>query len=229
MGWKRNEALDEAETALIAAANRVRGSLEAELESLRRSDPHSAKRFLASWNPNWAKKYLHNAEAKVRKWRRFFPHLAGVRQAYEIGVGPGYLFRLLMDVYGVQLSGCDVEPGHTLVFEALRQELGIAHLVETHRVRPRREIPITEGSEAMLAFLTSFCETYSVADYRWLLDHCRERLSGDKQVLILFNARCFEVDGVQQFFQRNAEFPLLGEHQAASKPHAAAFCRVRLA
>jgi len=198
---------------------------------LTRHDLKHARQYYNSWTPDWARKYLDGARNQVGKCRRFLPHLTGFDRAYEIGVGPGFLLKLLTDVHGVAIRGCDVGPDEALVFHAMHEELGIAELVQVHRVRPRQEIPIVEGSEALLAFKTFFCETYTVADYRWLLDHCRERLSGDKQVILLLNACCFDVDGVQAFFMGRAEFPLLDPNISPSQQHwdNRTFCRVRLA
>ena len=215
---------------LLAGASRVRRRIDKFIERLRDEDPRRAASFERRLNPDWAHKYLDLAAMQVRKWPMFMPHLTGFSRGYEIGVGPGYLFRLLMEVRGTEMRGCDVDPARAVVFRELRREFGITDLVDIHKVEPRQEIPIAEGSDALLAFFTSFCECFSLDDYRWLFDHCRERLSGDKQVFLLLNPRCYDAAGLDAFLRRHAEFPLLDRTrpEAEQRHRTRAFCRLSL-
>ncbi len=196
------------QSSLLHSAELVGSRLQSRLAELKRSDPEEARRFYRSWTPTWAAKYISNASGQINKLSGFLPYFTGVRQAYDVGVGPGFLARLLMDAQGVRLFGCDVEPGGTLVFEELRKELGLEQCVQIHTVQPRQPIPIPEGCDTLIGFRASFSEGYTPADYQWLFDHCRERLTGDKRVVWLLNSASYEVEGVKDFFLRRAEFPL---------------------
>jgi hypothetical protein len=226
----------------LAAAETVLRAFDAEYQRLREVDPERAASFYASLVPSSANllpahaepnalKYLRQAEGHVYKWATYFhPHMASVRKGYELGVGPGYLFRLLMDVYGMEMRGCDLNPDRNLIFRELRKELKIADLVDVHEVGSGGDIPIPEDCDAVMGFWTVFTERWSVHDHIWFLDHCRERLVGEKQVFLLFNSDGYDnCPEVQAFYRRRAEFPL--RDNAMCDLHERdknAFCIVRL-
>lgn len=159
-------------------------------------------------------KYIRSAGAHVRKWRTYTPYMSGLRKAFEIGVGPGYLFRMMMELYGTDMRGCDLDPTTNRVFRDLREELGISARVMTHKVVARRDIPIPEGSEAVIGFWTVFTETFSLDDHKWFVAQCREKLVGPKKLVLLFNARGYdECPEVFKWYQTFAEFPLLNEDE----------------
>lgn len=229
-GDRSEDAFDRVQRELLAAAQRVRGRIEAHLEELRRTDPSKAEDFWERLTPVWKDKYCDRAGEHIAKWREFMPHLDGFAQAYEIGVGPGSLFRLLAELKGVRMWGCDVDPERSVVFRELRKELGISGRVDNHPVQRRTPVPIPEGTEALIAFYTTFSRKFSVQDWEWLLDFCRERLVGEKWILMLPNPKSFGREGVAEFFRRKADFPLLDAKAPEDSQlwHNRAFCRFSL-
>ncbi len=225
MSWKK------ARVALNAHADIIKARVDAHIAHLEAVDPERAKHFISRLTPELKAKHLDAARFQIGKWGKFLPHLTGVTRSYEIGVGPGYLLKLMILVHGTKATGCDLDPSHAKVFELLWKELGVADLVEIHRVRRRRPIPVPDGADAVLAFSTTFNEGYTLADHQWFVDHLRERLVGEKQVFMLFNTRCFEHEGVREFYSGIADFPLLDPSRAAQVQHwdSQAFCRLRLA
>ena len=230
-GDQTGEAFDQVQRELVAAAGRVRGRLEAHLEELRRTDPAKAEDFWERLTPEWKDKYCDRAGEHIAKWREFMPHLDGFAQAYEIGVGPGSLFRLLTDLKGVRMWGCDADPEHSIVFRELRKEVGISDRVDNFPVQRRTPVPIPEGTEALMGFYTTFSRKFSVQDWEWLLDFCRERLVGEKWIVMLPNPKSFGREGVAEFFRRKADFPLLDPKvpEESQLWHNRVFCRFRLA
>lgn len=202
------DELRRVELLILDAANAVHARLQSRYEELQRKTPVPARKFRENWTPQWADKYLVNAPAQIHKNTRFLRYFAGSSQVFDVGVGPGFLMKLLIEAQGLRVFGCDVESGKTLVFDELRKELGLEPFVQTHRVRPRQPIPIPEGCDTLMAFRASFCDFYTTADYDWLFDHCRERLVGPKRIVLLLNGRSYEVEGVKDYFRRRAEFPL---------------------
>jgi hypothetical protein len=157
-------------------------------------------------------KYIRSVEGHVRKWRSFTPYLSGLRKAFEIGVGPGYLFHIMIEVYGTDMRGCDLEPSKNRVFRDLREELGLSDRVMTHKVVARQDIPIPEGSEAVLGFWTVFTETFSLDDHKWFVAQCREKLVGPKKLALLFNTRGYdERPEIFKWYQTLGAFPLLAQ------------------
>ncbi len=222
---------ERVERGLLEAAEKVRSRIEAHYERLWSEDPKRAERFWLRLTPEWKDKYLDRAQGHIRKWKQFMPHLDGFASAYEIGVGPGSLFALLRELKGVAMRGCDTDPDETVVFRELRREIGIADLVDNHAVRRRQPLPLPEGAEAVLGFYTTFSRKFSVEDWQWLLDFCRERLAGDKLILLVPNPKSFGREGVNEFFRKRAEFPLRDPKVPEERQlwHERAFLRLSLA
>lgn len=157
-------------------------------------------------------KYVRSVGGHVRKWRVFTPYLGGLQKAFEIGVGPGYLFRLMIELYGTDMRGCDLDPAKNPVFRDLRKELGLSERVMTHKVIANNDIPIPEGSEAVMGFWTVFTETFSLDDHKWFVAQCREKLVGPKKLVMLFNTRGYdERPEIFDWYKTFAAFPLLNE------------------
>jgi hypothetical protein len=172
----------------------------------------SVRGVTANVNEPRVMKYIRSVEAHVRKWRNFTPYLSGLRKAFEIGVGPGYLFHIMIEVYGTDMRGCDLDLAKDRVFRDLREELGISDRVMTHKVVARQDIPIPEGSEAVLGFWTVFTETFSLDDHKWFVAQCREKLVGPKKLVLLFNTRGYdERPEIFRWYQTLGAFPLLAE------------------
>lgn len=172
----------------------------------------SVRGVAANVNEPRVMKYVRSVEGHVRKWRTFTPYLSGLRKAFEIGVGPGYLFHIMIEVYGTDMRGCDIDPAKNRVFHDLREELGLSDRVMTHKVVARQDIPIPEGSEAVLGFWTVFTETFSLDDHKWFVAQCREKLVGPKKLVLLFNTRGYdERPEIFRWYQTIGAFPLLAE------------------
>jgi hypothetical protein len=212
--------LSEIENELIATVNALGAHYDAEYSALRATDPERAEQYFFDLWPAQrhlagrvseprALKYVRGARAHITKWApTYFQFFGGLKSAYEIGVGPGYLLRLMIDHLGLQMSGCDVSRDATPLFDDIRRAIGVSHLVEDHKVTPRQEIPITPGAEALLAFQTVFNFGFTLDDHRWFLEQCRQKLSGPKKVFILFNAQGFDDEPeVQAFYRARAQFP----------------------
>ncbi|MBS7789892.1 hypothetical protein KTR66_07795 [Roseococcus sp. SDR] len=204
---------DDLAEPLIQAGERVGERLTAEFELLRAMyDPEAlsprlgfARRsapglpMLTEDGSRWRSapvKYAVDARSKMEKWRKFMPFLKGFEAAFEIGVGPGYLFRLMMDFYGTRMTGCDIEFEQLGVYDALRSELGIKHLIREHFVARRVSTPVTPGSEAVLAFWLAFDSErdeegvrtgWTVEDHEWFLADIARQLSGRRQFICRFN------------------------------------------
>jgi hypothetical protein len=222
-------SVDAVRADLTAAARHVLGKIrdhQARLEG----DPVRAERFNRRLTEALVTKYLVRVEKPLAFWPGVLPHLVGFSRGYEIGVGPGYLFKLLMETQSVQMRGCDCDPNRSVVFRELRRTLGIEDLVDVHPVRRRRPIPIPEGTQALLGFFTEFNYGYSLDDWRWFLDHCRERLTGPKLVYLLPNVKALKREGVAEYFARLGEHPLLRPGAPAVVPPALRrlFCRIQL-
>src|ERR1700753_3570311 len=111
---------------IIAAARRVCARFDAEYERLSKEDAEGASKHYWSLVPSQlnlketakalegranepqAMKYLRRAGGHVKKWNRFLPYLAGFKKVFEIGVGPGYLFKTMIEYYGTDMRGCDL-------------------------------------------------------------------------------------------------------------------------
>ena len=237
-----DQQLAEIEAKLVKAAVRVRNRLDQEYESLKLTSPDDAGLFYHNLVPSnriyageidepVAMKYLRHATGHVHKWVPILPFLSGLRKVYEIGVGPGYLFRMMMDYYSTDMVGCDIDPRKNLIFDKLRNELGIADRVQLHRVISGHDIPIPEGTEGLCAFWTVFNFGWSVADHAWFIEHCREKLVGEKRLVLLFNARGYDDQPeIQEFYRNRARFPFL-ESDIAPRFHPRdknAFCVLNL-
>src|SRR5689334_4709223 len=102
------------EAEIIAAAKRVEAGYHREEQQLALTDANAAAQFFRVIAPSDKRlhanvdkprvmKYIRSVEGHVLKWRLFTPYMSGLRKAFEIGVGPGYLFRLMMDLYGTDM------------------------------------------------------------------------------------------------------------------------------
>jgi hypothetical protein len=222
---------------LIQAGERVGERLQAEFELLRAMyDPEALSPrlgfartaltpgapLLAEDGSRWPAapvKYAIEARRSVEMWREFLPFLGGIEAAFEIGVGPGYLFRLMMDLYGTQMTGCDVEINELAVYDAIRSELGIRHLVQEHFVAKRVSTPVTPGAEAVLAFALVFDKGFdasgarwlwSVEDHEWFLHDLASQTRGRRRLICRFNKRWLKNDNrdVVLFYRRVGIQPL---------------------
>jgi hypothetical protein len=234
------------ESEIIEAVKRVEARYHKEQQQLALTDARAAadffrfiapsgKRLHANIDEPRVMKYVRSVEGHVRKWRLYVPYMSGLRTAFEIGVGPGYLFRIMMDLYGTDMRGCDLDPAKNRIFRDLREELGLSARVMTHKVVAGQDIPIPEGSEAVLGFWTVFTETFSLNDHKWFVAHCRQKLVGAKKLVLLFNTRGYdECPEVFEWYKTFAEFPLLAQSvggEAAQKMNPrdrAAFCVAEL-
>jgi hypothetical protein len=211
------------ETEIIEAVKRVEAGYHKEQQQLALTDANAAADFFRAIVPSGRRlhatvdeprvmKYIRSVEAHVRKWRFYTPYMSGLQKAFEIGVGPGYLFRIMMDLYGTDMRGCDLDPAQNRVFRDLREELGLSDRVMTHKVVAGRDIPIPEGTEAVLGFWTVFTEKFSLDDHKWFVAHCREKLVGPKRLVLLFNTRGYdECPEVAEWYRTLGEFPFLAE------------------
>ena len=211
------------EAEIIEAAKRVEARYHKEQQQLALTDANAAAEFFRAIAPSRQRlhasldeprvmKYIRLVEAHVRKWRLYTPYMSGLRKAFEIGVGPGYLFRIMIDLCGTDMRGCDLDPAKNRVFRDLREELGLSARVMTHKVVAGQDIPIPEGSEAVLGFWTVFTETFSLDDHKWFVAQCREKLVGPKKLVLLFNTRGYdERPEIFEWYQTFGEFPLLTE------------------
>lgn len=211
------------EAELIEAAKRVEARYHQEQQQLALSDANAAAEFFRAIVPSGQRlhadvdeprvmKYIRYVEAHVRKWRLYTPYMSGLQKAFEIGVGPGYLFRIMIDLFGTDMRGCDLDPAKNRVFRDLREELGLSARVMTHKVVAGQDIPIPEGSEAVLAFWTVFTETFSLKDHKRFVAQCREKLVGPKKLVLLFNTRGYdERPEIFEWYKTVGEFPLLAE------------------
>ena len=213
----------EIEAEIIEAVKRVEAGYHQEQQQLALTDPNAAADFFRTIAPSRQRlqadvdeprvmKYIRSVEAHVRKWRLYTPYMSGLRKAFEIGVGPGYLFRIMMDLYGTDMRGCDLSPAKNRVFRDLREELGLTARVMNHKVVAGKDIPIPDGSQAVLGFWTVFTETFSLDDHKWFVAQCREKLRGPKKLVLLFNGRGYdECPEIFKWYRTFAEFPLLRE------------------
>jgi hypothetical protein len=236
------------EVEIIEAVKRVEAGYHREQQQLALTDANAAAEFFRAIVPSGQRlhadideprvmKYIRLVEAHVRKWRLYTPYMSGLRKAFEIGVGPGYLFRMMIDLYGTDMRGCDLDPAKNRVFRDLREELGLSARVMTHKVVAGKDIPIPDGSDAVLGFWTVFTEKFSLKDHKWFVAHCREKLVGPKKLVLLFNTRGYdECPEIFKWYQTFAEFPLLAEgaavgvgpRQKVNPRDRAAFCVAEL-
>lgn len=133
----------------------------------------------ARW-PTAPIKYVLDVDHHLGNIRPIIPHFSGVRSAFEIGVGPGYLMRWLIDAYGMEITGCDVELEERGVYRALRRELQVADRVCEHWVRKGEDLPIPKGTEAVIAFSPVYDQGWTPDDhlrfFRLLASHGVDRL-----------------------------------------------------
>jgi len=243
--------LEHAEAGAIKAAGRVLQRLEKEYREYKITQPERAAEYflslvpaqLARWKsgsivetsdcieePN-AMKYLRHPRGHVHKFARFLPFMADATRIFEIGVGPGFMFRLLMDVYDADMHGCDLDPNKNVIFRELRRELKIDDRVQEHRVAPQQEIPIPPETEALVSFWTVFNFKWGISDHRWFLDFCSERLSGEKKVVLLFNSKGFDdKPEVKRLYHQLGTFPLRDPGKPVTSDYTVedAFCILHL-
>jgi hypothetical protein len=236
------QQLIDIEAELVKAAVRVCKRFDQQYEELKQNSPSEAELFYLNLVPSntifaggrkepVAMKYVRRARAHVHKWVAFLPYLSGLEKVYEIGVGPGYLFRMMMDYYSTDISGCDLDPEKNLIFAKVREELGIADRIQNHKVIAKQDIPIPDGTDGLFAFWTVFNFNWSVDDHAWFIEHCREKLAGEKRVVLLFNDRGYDDrPEIQDFYRKRARFPFL-ESDIAPEFHPRdknAFCILNL-
>ena len=213
---KTNELLEAVRARLIAVGDEVAERLGREFEALRAigSEEMRSQRLgfagrdgeLGPDNtrcPYGTIKYA----IEVRDWVdtniAFLPFFEGVRSAFEIGVGPGYLFTLLRDVLGIDISGIDMGFEMFGVYRDLRKELGISHLVSEFKVMAPDNIPIPDGVEAVIAFWSVFDWPWSLEEHQVFVDFCRGK--GVRRIYWHFN-RVTPTPAVRAFYSRIGRF-----------------------
>jgi hypothetical protein len=154
-------------------------------------------------------KYARDPERYVKRFLQYVPYLIGIESFFEIGVGPGFLFKIIKDVLGKRISGVDIRCREEDVYREFRQGLGIEDLVSEHAVTAGHPLPIPAGTEAVIAFFTVFNEHWTQADHEWFLDDCSSKLTGRRLVMLRFNPRGFEDnEAVRRLYARRGTFPL---------------------
>lgn len=148
-----------------------------------------------SW-PAGPMKYVLEAQQHISGWQQYLPHLEGLSAAYEIGVGPAYLFAYMQQVFGTRMSGCDVDLHLPNAYQALRRALGVADAVVEHRVTRQVPTPVTPGSEAVLAFWIVFNKDkapngtstlWTREDHEWFLRDIAGKLTGPRLFICRYN------------------------------------------
>jgi hypothetical protein len=148
--------------------------------------------------PSGAAKYALEVRRNAEMWRPMVPFMQGIGAAFELGVGPGYLFKYMQELFGTRMSGCDVRLDRKTVYDLIRGELGIRGLVVDHPVFRGVSTPVTPGCDAVLAFATVFDKEYledgtsrvwDVEDHRWFLADLARQLVGPRKLIVRFNRR----------------------------------------
>jgi hypothetical protein len=240
-----SKTLEETEDEIVACSERVLQRLTAEFQALKSSQSSLASSFAFGFansqgrlgpdggpHPAAPVKYLIHARGHVKKFYPFLPYLSGPKRVFEIGVGPGHLFKILRDCFDVDVYGCDIEFDKTIVYREIRRELGIADRVLEYAVRAYSEIPIPTDCEGLFAFWTAFNTSWGVNEHHWFLDFCKERLVGPKLVALRFNRAGFtDKPEVIDFYEKNAVVPIgrLLRDPAVPQQHVDNFCVISLA
>ena len=117
------------ERRLISKARLVRRRLETEYPQILLDDLYASK-------------YVRDPKEQLRRNYRYLPLMKKYRnrRIFEIGVGPGYFFKLIQSLISSQISGIDRDIHGKVVFRELRKELSIFDQVFEHRVEPRQSI-----------------------------------------------------------------------------------------
>lgn len=157
-------------------------------------------------------KYARDPTRFVRRFQQFIPYLVGLESFFEIGVGPGFLFKIIKDILGKRITGVDIRCSEEDVYREFRKALGIDKLVSEHAVTAGRPLPVPPGTEAVIAFYTVFNEHWTEADHEGFLQDCSHKLTGRKLVILRFNPRGFEDnEPVRRLYERRGSFPLRSE------------------
>jgi hypothetical protein len=215
--------IESVEQRMYSAAAEVAAVLQAKFESLKTIGSPEARSiglgFASSTGqlgpddgpfPAAPIKFVLFPQHHVRKFRPYLPYLAELRGklAFEIGVGPGYLFLLLKEVFGVNLVGIDVGIEEQLVYRELRRRLRIDDAVFEHRVEAEKDIPIPDGAEAVLAFWPVYERHWSLKEHKWFLDHCASKLRGRRLVALRFNKGGYrDAPEIREFYEAKGVFP----------------------
>jgi hypothetical protein len=213
---------------LIAAGDKVGTSLLAEFEQLRAAgSPDATSRRLGFANesgalspdgsrwPSAPIKYALDVREHVPKYVPYLRYFTDVRSAFDIGVGPAFLFTLLRDGMGIRMSGVDIELEQRGVYAALRRELSVCDVWE-HEVRADVEPPIPRGTEAVVAFWSTFDRGWSRHEHRQFVRMCRR--NGVRTIFWRFNSGQ-PVPEVRQFYrQLGARFPMKEDKRFAIIP-----------
>jgi len=134
------------------------------------------------------------------------------RKIFEIGVGPGYFFKLLQSLISSEISGIDRDIHERVVFRELRKEFSIFDKVFEHKVEARQSIPIPKETEVIVALRTTFNRSWNAEDHEWFLKDCFAQMSGDGAVILGFNRRGY-VDNpeVKELYESVGEHPFEDE------------------
>lgn len=238
MAPKDRPSFERVRDDIIATVQRILPGLLDEFEACKRDDPQRARssEFQFASNkgelgpgdqpfPSAAIKFLIHAREHIDKFRLLLPHISQSRRALEIGVGPGYLQKVLVDHVGCDAYGLDLPRTETYVYDVIRKALGVADRTLEHQVFPREPVPIRAGTDLIVGYLPVFHSKWHRADHLWFWDFCRERMAGEKKLVFVFNQLGFTTrEEVRALYLKHAEFPLSDESQALSK----LFCVLRL-
>jgi hypothetical protein len=156
-------------------------------------------------------KYVLSPKEHVRRIYQYLPFLSVLERktAFEIGVGPGYLFTLLKELYFVNMIGIDVGIEEQLVYKEVRRRLGIDGTVFEHRVESGKDIPIPDGAEAVLGFWPMYDRGWRVDDHKWFINHCARKLRGLRLVALRFNKGGYRGSpAIREFYESRGVFPL---------------------
>ena len=189
------------ERELLSKASLVRRKLQNEYPHILRDDLYASK-------------YVRNPKEQLRRNYRYLPLMEKYRgrKIFEIGVGPGYFFKLLQSLISSEISGIDRDINERVVFRELRKEFSIFDKVFEHRVEARKSIPIPKETEVIVAFRTTFNRRWNVEDHKWFLKDCFAQMSGDKAVILGFNRRGYmDNPEVKEFYESVGEHPFEGE------------------
>ena len=189
------------ERRLISKARLVRRRLETEYPQILLDDLYASK-------------YVRDPKEQLRRNYRYLPLMKKYRnrRIFEIGVGPGYFFKLIQSLISSQISGIDRDIHGKVVFRELRKELSIFDQVFEHRVEPRQSIPIPKETEVVVAFRTTFNRPWNVEDHKWFLKDCFAQMSGDRTVILGFNRQGYlDNPEVKKFYESVGEQPFADE------------------
>lgn len=167
-------------------------------------------------------KYVLYSRKHIEKFMQYIPffieHFG--KKAFEIGVGPAYLLTLLKNVLNMDMHGIDIRLKDEIVYRRIREELCVDKFVFEHKVTSGIDIPIPDSTELLISFWTVFNRDWELEDHKWFIEHCRQKLVGDKELIFRFNNEGFlDKTEIRNYYKSIAIFPLKTD---------ANFCIIRL-